>query len=156
MIRRTATAILLLSAILSQPFPAWAQGNEGKGNEARGNQGNGNSDTSASEDPDAPAIPDAGEDEEAPATEAVTPPPPAEPDAELSQSDVLAAVESGSAIPLETLLPDVRTRTGGEVIDAKLQRSQGALLYAVTVLTPAGKVIREYYYARSGLHLEDR
>lgn len=155
MIRRTATAILLLSAILSQPFPAWAQGNEGKGNEARGNQGNGNSDTSASEDPDAPAIPDAGEDEEAPATEAATPLPP-EPDAELSQSDVLAAVESGSAIPLETLLPDVRTRTGGEVIDAKLQRSQGALLYAVTVLTPAGKVIREYYYARSGLHLEDR
>nr|MBF0685111.1 hypothetical protein [Pseudomonas sp.] len=76
--------------------------------------------------------------------------------AELSQNDVLAAVEAGSAVSLESILPDVRTRTGGEVIDAKLQRTQGFLIYAVTVLTPAGKVVTEYYYARSGIHVEVR
>lgn len=83
------------------------------------------------------------------------PSPPNE-EVELSQNDVLAAVEAGSAVSLETILPDVRTRTGGDVIDAKLQRTQGFLIYAVTVLTPAGKVITEYYYARSGVHVEGR
>jgi uncharacterized membrane protein YkoI len=58
--------------------------------------------------------------------------------------------------PEAPYLSDVRTRTGGEVIDAKLQRTQGFLIYAVTVLTPAGKVTTEYYYARSGVHVEDR
>ncbi|WP_158409625.1 PepSY domain-containing protein [Devosia psychrophila] len=55
---------------------------------------------------------------------------------------------------LSTILPDVRSRTGGEVINAQLQQVRGFLLYAVTVLTPGGKVTTEYYYARSGQHVE--
>lgn len=73
---------------------------------------------------------------------------------EMSESDVLAAVESGRAVALSSILPDVRSRTGGEVINAQLQQVRGFLLYAVTVLTPSGKVTTEYYYARSGQHVE--
>ncbi|MHA6732135.1 PepSY domain-containing protein [Devosia sp. A369] len=74
---------------------------------------------------------------------------------ELSESEVLAAVEAGRAVSLSTILPDIRSRTGGEVINAQLQQVGAFLLYAVTVLTPAGKVATEYYYARSGLHVEN-
>jgi hypothetical protein len=72
---------------------------------------------------------------------------------ELSESEVLAAVQAGSAVSLATILPDVRVRTGGEIINATLQDARGFLLYAVKVLTPGGKVVTEYYYARSGLHV---
>ena len=72
---------------------------------------------------------------------------------ELSESDVLDAVEAGRAVSLSTILPDVRSRTGGEVINAQLQQVRGFLVYAVKVLTPEGKVTTEYYYARSGLHV---
>ncbi|MHA6692709.1 PepSY domain-containing protein [Devosia sp. A449] len=72
---------------------------------------------------------------------------------ELSESEVLAAVEARRAVSLSTILPDIRTRTGGEVINAQLQQAGKFLLYAVTVLTPTGKVATEYYYARSGLHV---
>ncbi|UJW86497.1 PepSY domain-containing protein [Devosia sp. SL43] len=74
--------------------------------------------------------------------------------AELSDNDAVAAVEAGKAVALETILPDLRSRTGGEMIEAKLLQMQGFLLYAVTVLTPEGQVVTEYYYARSGLHVD--
>jgi hypothetical protein len=51
-------------------------------------------------------------------------------------------------------LPDVRSRTGGDVIDAQLQQVGAFLIYAVTVLTPQGQVLTEHYYARSGVHVE--
>jgi hypothetical protein len=72
---------------------------------------------------------------------------------ELSENDALAAVEAGRAVELTTILPDVRTRTGGEVINAQLQQVGTFLIYAVTVLTPSGQVITEHYYARSGAHV---
>lgn len=72
---------------------------------------------------------------------------------ELSQDEVLSAVEGGSAVSLQSILPDLRSRTGGEIINAKLQRVDGFLLYAITVLSPDGKVSTEYYYARSGQHV---
>ncbi|HEV7293156.1 MAG TPA: hypothetical protein VGN79_12635, partial [Devosia sp.] len=69
----------------------------------------------------------------------------------------LEAVRSGIAVPLETLLPDLEARTeGGSLIDAELIRVKGFLLYAVKVLTPAGRVQTEYYLARTGAHLEVR
>ena len=74
---------------------------------------------------------------------------------ELSEREVLEAVEAGRAVSLSTILPDLRTRTGGEVINAQLQQAGAFLLYAVTVLTPEGRVATEYYYARSGLHVGD-
>lgn len=73
---------------------------------------------------------------------------------EQSESDVLAAVEAGRAVPLSSLMPDVRTRTGGEIINAELVQAGGALLYAVRVLAPDGRVSTEYYDARSGQHVE--
>ena len=72
---------------------------------------------------------------------------------ELSESDALAAVRSGAAVSLSTLLPDVRRRTGGEVINAQLQQVGAYLVYAVTVLAPGGAVSTEFYLARSGQHV---
>ena len=163
MYRQVVAALLLVSA-LSLPASAWAQGNgqggsngngpDNAGGSANGNSGNGPSNGNGGDPPGPPTGPGASAN-----SGGATPPGrkavPGQ-GSELSQSEVLAAVESGGAISLETILPDVRTRTGGEVIDAKLQRNQGFLLYAVTVLTPAGKVLTEYYYARSGIHVENR
>ena len=72
---------------------------------------------------------------------------------ELSESDALAAVRSGAAVSLSTLLPDVRRRTGGEVINAQLQQVGAYLVYAITVLAPGGAVSTEFYLARSGQHV---
>lgn len=72
---------------------------------------------------------------------------------ELSESDALAAVQSGAAVSLSTLLPDVRRRTGGEVINAQLQQVGAYLVYAITVLAPGGAVSTEFYLARSGQHV---
>ena len=164
MYRQVVAALLLVSA-LSLPASAWAQGNgQGGGNgngpdnagaSANGNSGNGPSNGNGGDPPGPPTGPGASANSGGAATPPGRKAVPGQ-GSELSQSEVLAAVESGGAISLETILPDVRTRTGGEVIDAKLQRNQGFLLYAVTVLTPAGKVLTEYYYARSGIHVENR
>ena len=140
--RRSASA-LLLGVVLALPMPAWAQGNgngngngndhdNGNSNNAGGN-GNGNGRDRDPVDSESPGIAASG--------------------GELSESEVLAAVKRGSAVSLESILPDVRTRTGGEIINAKLQETRGSLLYAVTVLTPGGKVVTQYYRARSGLHV---
>jgi len=154
--------ILLLALVLCLPASAWAQGNgngnaNGQGNSSasgQGNsndqgsengnsngQGNGNNGGSRSNGNGGPPSTLPGKSGQGPV---------------LSQDDVLAAVEAGSVVSFESLLPDVRARTGGDVIEAKLQRTQGFLIYAVTVLTPAGKVSTEYYYARSGIHVERR
>ena len=75
-------------------------------------------------------------------------------DEELTERDALDAVQLGRAVSLSAILPDVRARTGGEIINAQLQQAGSFLLYAVTVLAPDGKVTTEYYYARSGRHVE--
>lgn len=156
--------ILLLALVLCLPASAWAQGNgngnangqgnsnasgqgnsndQGSGNGNSNGQGNGNNGAvgSRSNGNGGPPSTLPGKSGQGPV---------------LSQDDVLAAVEAGSVVSFESLLPDVRARTGGDVIEAKLQRTQGFLIYAVTVLTPAGKVSTEYYYARSGIHVERR
>lgn len=122
----------------------------GNGNgESQGNghgAGNGNGNAGGASPPAAPETSPANAPAAAPA-------PPAKP-AEQSESDVLAAVEAGRAVPLSSLMPDVRTRTGGDIIDAELVQAGGALLYAVRVLAPDGRVSTEYYDARSGQHVE--
>lgn len=60
-------------------------------------------------------------------------------------------MQSGRAVPLESILPDLEMSTGGQMIDAQLVTEQGFLLYAIKVLTPGGRVAVRYYYARSGL-----
>jgi hypothetical protein len=147
---RRSLAALSIALLLGLATPAWAQGNgNGQGNgQDNGNANGQDSGSGQGNGNNGAANPSSGGN-------GGNPSPPNE-EVELSQNDVLAAVEAGSAVSLEAILPDVRTRTGGEVIDAKLQRTQGFLIYAVTVLTPAGKVTTEYYYARSGVHVEDR
>lgn len=163
--RRSVFALLVGIALL-MPTSAWAQGNGNGngGNNGNGNAnghdndsnggGNGNGNANGNDKGD-----DAGSNGNGNGNgqsgNTVVPGGPAiaAGDGELSESQVLAAVHSGSAVSLETLLPDVRTRTGGEIINAKLQQTRGFLLYGVTVLTPGGKVVTEYYYARSGVHV---
>ena len=70
------------------------------------------------------------------------------------EQDLLASVKAGHAVSLASLVPNVQERTGGEIIDAQLVRSDHALIYAVKVLTPDGRVGIEYYNARSGIHIE--
>jgi uncharacterized membrane protein YkoI len=180
--RRSAIAIVVGTAFL-MPISAWAQGNGngngnnggngngnngGNGNGNNGGNGNGNAyghddsnaggngngnangqdngnDVGADNNGNGHGQGNNGKGPSSPAT--------ADDNVELSESEVLAAVQAGSAVSLETLLPDVRIRTGGEIINAKLQEARGFLLYAVTVLTPGGKVVTEYYYARSGTHV---
>lgn len=138
----------LLSGLLALSPPAWAQG-QGNGNgngnghdaghsENAGSQGNGQSGNGQ------PGNSQAGKAGDGPATG---------PARELSETDALAAVEAGRAVELSVILPDVRSRTGGEVINAQLQQVGGVLIYAVTVLTPSGQVLTEHYYARTGAYV---
>lgn len=153
--RTSLAAILAVLLALSQP--AWAQG-QGNGNgnsENGGGQGNGNgqgqSENADGEDNGQNGngfghgnFPNRGE-----GNAGAFPPV----NSELSENDALAAVEAGRAVELETILPDVRSRTGGEVINAQLQQVGEFLIYAVTVLTPSGQVLTEHYYARSGAYV---
>lgn len=161
---RRSLVALALSAILAASPPAWAQGQgngngnaNGQGNAAgqgngQGNgasQGNGNGAGNGNAGVGGPTTPESFET----GAPVVAAEPPAR-GAEQSESDVLAAVEAGKAVPLSSLMPDVRTRTGGEIINAKLVQTGNALLYVVRVLAPDGRVSTEYYDARSGEYVE--
>ena len=140
------SALLALLCLLTLSGHVFAQGhgngngNNGKGSDnshddSHGNNGNGNKSD--------------GE------TGAERPPRPSTaPVVELSESAALQAVQTGKAVSLQSLLPDVEARTGGEIINAQLQQVRGSLIYTIKVLTPDGKVMTEYYHARSGLHVE--
>lgn len=141
----------MLAALLILSQPAWAQG-QGNGGNGHGN-GNGQGQSENTEGnngngqgkgnglgPDNSNIPGKPNENS-----------PAAPPRELSEEDALAAVEAGRAVELAAILPDVRSRTGGEVINAQLQQAGDFLIYAVTVLTPSGQVLTEHYYARSGM-----
>jgi hypothetical protein len=155
--------VAMLVAVLALSQPAWAQGpGNGKGNsENASDQGNSNgqeqSENAGGEDSGHNGngfgqgngfqqgnAPQQGEGKAGASLL---------PNGELSENDALAAVEAGRAVELETLLPDVRSRTGGEVINAQLQQVGEFLIYAVTVLTPSGQVLTEHYYARSGAYV---
>jgi uncharacterized membrane protein YkoI len=66
----------------------------------------------------------------------------------------LGAVQAGQAVPLTTIVNDLKVRGAGEVIDAQLVRAGNFLLYAVKVLSADGRVATEYYYARTGRPVE--
>lgn len=138
---------LVVAVTLSISPPGWAQGQGSANANAHGNgNANGNADGNSSAGSKAGA--GSGAEGGLPSVAG-----PGGRFKELSERDVLEAVEAGRAVSLSTILPDLRSRTGGEVINAQLQQVGGFLLYAVTVLTPDGKVGTEYYYARSGLHV---
>ena len=125
-------------------------GNNGNGNagNSNGNAGNGNGETgnagNAGNGNNGNAT--AGADElSAPAEPAVVP-----------EEDIQSLVRSGQAVSLVSLLPSLQARTGGQIIDAQLVRTERALIYALKVLTADGRVGIEYYNARSGTHIEVR
>ena len=144
--RSLAIALAILAAMSSS---AWAQGNGNGGGQGSGN-GQGQSDNASdSDDQNGNAY---GRDHAGGRGEEKSNASPAA-DRELSESDALAAVAAGKAVELAAILPDVRSRTGGEVINAQLQQVGSFLIYAVKVLTPSGQVLTEHYYARTGVHV---
>ena len=50
------------------------------------------------------------------------------------------ALEEGRARPLADILAEVRPRLGGEVIDVEFEREDGAYVYELKVITPAGQL----------------
>ena len=60
------------------------------------------------------------------------------------------AVDAREALPLARIVAVAETRSTGRVINARLLRANGVLLYALTLLDDAGRSWREYYYARTG------
>ena len=153
---RTSLAAML-AVLLALSQPAWAQGQgNGNGNSENGNgRGNGNGQEQSEsagggnngQNGNGRGHGNASQQGQGKAGASL----PA--NSELSENDALAAVEAGRAVELETILPDVRSRTGGEVINAQLQQVGEFLIYAVTVLTPSGQVLTEHYYARSGAYV---
>jgi uncharacterized membrane protein YkoI len=60
------------------------------------------------------------------------------------------AVKAREALPLARIVAVAETRSTGHVINARLVRVDGVLLYQLTLLDEAGRSWREYYYARTG------
>jgi uncharacterized membrane protein YkoI len=81
----------------------------------------------------------------------------------LTKAEQRAAVASGQALPLSTLLDSVRSvrtakrsRGGRELIKASLCRGENGLVYVLTVLSRDGKVTRTRVEATSGKVVEAR
>ena len=60
------------------------------------------------------------------------------------------AVEQHEALPLAKIIKIAEGQTDGRVIDARLVRISGSLLYQLTFLDDTGRSWRAYFYARSG------
>lgn len=75
---------------------------------------------------------------------------PAGPAAAKDHDKARDAVSSGEARPLDAILPKVRARYPGRLLDAKLTRSGGKYRYVIKILDKKGKVRRVTVDARSG------
>lgn len=122
------------------------QNDNGNGNQADPPSGNGNAGNGDNGNGDSGGANAAGGDNTSTPAEPTTVP----------EGDLLSMVEAGQAVSLASLLPNVQARTGGQIIDAELVRTERSLTYVVKVLTPDGRVGVEYYDARSGTHIEMR
>lgn len=133
-------------------------GNGGSGNGGAGNSDNGGSsgstDNAADRDRGSNAGGQAPSEPAAPGT--LTQSEPAPVPLSASEEAALGAVQSGRAVPLTTIVTDIQGRGAGQVIDAQLVQSEQFLLYAIKVLSDAGRVTTEYYYARTGQRVEVR
>jgi uncharacterized membrane protein YkoI len=81
----------------------------------------------------------------------------------LGKAERRAAIASGQALPLSTVLNSVRSvrttkrsRGGRELIKASLCRGENGLVYVLTVLSRDGKVTRTRVEATSGKVVEVR
>ena len=72
------------------------------------------------------------------------------------QNIALDAVNSGAALPLDQIEPAAVHDWGGRVIDAKLLRVRGTLVYQLTVISDSGVSRRVYYDAHTGASIGGR
>ena len=72
------------------------------------------------------------------------------PGRQTEQDDAQQAVRAHEALPLARIVAVAEGRSSGHVINAKLVRVDGVLLYQLTMLDEGGRSWREYYYARTG------
>ncbi len=63
---------------------------------------------------------------------------------------VRALVESGAILPLEAILDNAYGRFPGRLLEAELEREDGALVYELEILTEQGRVLELQYDARDG------
>lgn len=68
----------------------------------------------------------------------------------IDQQGALQAVQSDRALPLDKIMRIARQYTDGDIIDARLVKVRGFLLYELKVLDNAGDVNNLYFYALSG------
>lgn len=61
-----------------------------------------------------------------------------------------ALVESGDILPLETILDAATQRFPGRLLEAELEREDGALVYELEILTEQGRVLELQFDARDG------
>jgi uncharacterized membrane protein YkoI len=56
------------------------------------------------------------------------------------QDEARAAVESGSILPLETILARLKGRLPGEIVKVKLERERGVWIYEFRLVDPQGRL----------------
>jgi hypothetical protein len=76
------------------------------------------------------------------------------PPAALEQDEALRVVEQREALPLAQIVALAETRTGAHVVDARLMRVDGVLLYRLILLSDVGRSWRLYLDARTGTVVE--
>jgi hypothetical protein len=137
---RRRFVVAILAALLVGGRTAMSAGPPGPdGNGPPGPDGGGPPDRGG----DDPPIPDEGDQPPSEPTEL--------PEVSSEQDEALDAVTYGRALPLEVLLARIGITIDGNIIDARLIRVKGNLVYEIKVLSPDSQTVsRHYYNARSG------
>jgi uncharacterized membrane protein YkoI len=115
------SAFLLFLAILAVATPVVAKdgGDDGGGSGSSGSGGNDDGDSSDDNGGDS-----ADEDEDADGSDRAR-----------------EGVSSGAILPLAAILGGVEDHFGARMINAELHRKSGRLIYALELITPAGRVL---------------
>lgn len=64
------------------------------------------------------------------------------------------SVERGEVVPLMSLITRIQNEYRGEIIEVELEYDDGALVYEIDLLTPAGNKIEFEFDAKTGQQLE--
>jgi len=141
--RRSFLTMLMSGvALAATPMPLCAKDGKGggKGGGQGGGKGQGNSGDHRNDDHSGPG---GGNDDEQGEDGDI--------DDEEDSETASTAVREGRATPLRELLKVVRRKYPGEVVDVRLQRRDGNLLYQVKVLDRHGRMINVRIDARTRL-----
>ena len=71
-------------------------------------------------------------------------------DEPVDQDDALRAVEEREALPLVRIVMIAKEMGAGRLVNARLVRIHGVLVYQLTLIDDAGRSRRDYYDARTG------